>query len=211
MMPRALAEAGIQGAGTHLAVFERGRRQAPVVGKLISVARVDEISDRQYLMVDGADGRVHYADLGRLHRCKASPRHDRIAERGQSVRAPKVAPRLKIQSIVALEARPAYDGPTWLDTALSAKQASLPAASSFAGKLEAALAQRRRWLVDQRLAERGKPGNGRQSPKCDMRCNSASGFAWRRFTTRAERGTRALRYRISADRGLPTGHCDADG
>ena len=67
MMQRALAEAGIERAGTQLAVFERGRRQTPVVGNVISVGLVDEISDRQYVIVDGIDGRVHYAELGRVH------------------------------------------------------------------------------------------------------------------------------------------------
>jgi hypothetical protein len=71
------------------------------------------------------------------------------------------------KSTVALEALPTYDGPTWLDTALSAKQPSLPAASGFAGKLEATLELRRRWLVDQRLAE---PGHcGEWAPKPEMR------------------------------------------
>lgn len=80
---------------------------------------------------------------------------------------PRSTPRLKILSTVALEALPTYDGPTWLDTALSAKQPSLPAASGFAGKLEVALEQRRRWLVDQRLAE---PGHcGEWAPKPEMR------------------------------------------
>jgi Protein of unknown function (DUF3363) len=80
---------------------------------------------------------------------------------------PRSTPRLKILSTVALEAFPTYDGPTWLDTALSAKQPSLPAASGFAGKLEAALEQRRRWLVDQRLADPGH--SGEWAPKPEMR------------------------------------------
>ena len=66
MMQRALADAGIDRGGAQLALFERGRRQTPVAGKVIAVGLVDEITDRHYVIVDGADGRVHYAELGRL-------------------------------------------------------------------------------------------------------------------------------------------------
>lgn len=136
MMQRALTEAGIERAGTHLAVFERGRRQSPVVGKVISVGLVDEISDRQYVIVDGADGRVHYADLGRLHP-DASPARDIIVSLScdSLYGRPRSTPRLKILSTVALEGLPTYDGPTWLDTALSGEQPSVPAAAGFAGRL----------------------------------------------------------------------------
>src|SRR5262245_3131384 len=48
------------------AVFERGCRETPVTGKIIAVGLVDEITDRQYVIVDGADGRVHYAELWRV-------------------------------------------------------------------------------------------------------------------------------------------------
>ena len=108
------------------------------------------------------DGRVHYAELGRLHP-DASPARDMIVSlTGDSLYGrPRSTPRLKILSAVALETLPSYDGPTWLDTALSGEQPSLRAASGFAGKLETALDQRRLWLVDQRLAEDDNPGNGR--------------------------------------------------
>ena len=168
MMQRALAEAGIERAGTQLAVFERGRRQTPVVGNVISVGLVDEISDRQYVIVDGIDGRVHYAELGRVHP-DACPARDMIVSlTGDSINGrPKSTPRLKILSTVALETLSTYDGPTWLDTALSGEQPSVPAATGFTGRLEAALEERRRWLVDQRLAERKQ--SGEWAPKPELR------------------------------------------
>jgi type IV secretory pathway VirD2 relaxase len=57
MMQRALKEAGIERGGAQLTVFERGRRETPVLGKVIAVGLVDEITDRQYVIVDGTDGR----------------------------------------------------------------------------------------------------------------------------------------------------------
>jgi len=46
-------------------VFERGLPETPVIGKVLAVGLVDEITDRQYVIVYGADGRGHYAELGR--------------------------------------------------------------------------------------------------------------------------------------------------
>ena len=49
-----------------MALFERGPRKAPLIGKVVGVGMVDEITDRTWVVVDAVDGRVHYAELGRL-------------------------------------------------------------------------------------------------------------------------------------------------
>ena len=66
MMQRALKEAGIDRAAASMALFERGPRKAPLIGKVVGVGLVDEITDRTWVVVDAVDGRVHYAELGRL-------------------------------------------------------------------------------------------------------------------------------------------------
>src|SRR5690606_26590237 len=66
MMQRALKEAGIERGAAAMALFERGPRKAPLVGKVVGVGMVDEITDRTWVVIDAVDGRVHYADLGRL-------------------------------------------------------------------------------------------------------------------------------------------------
>ena len=160
-----LAAAGIDRAGTQLALFERGRRQTPVIGKTIAVGLVDEISDRHYAIVDGVDGRVHYAELGRL-------RQNEIAAPGMIVSLasdslygrPRSVPRLKVLSPVGLEELPTYDGPTWLDQSLASKREAHAAVTGFAGQLEAALEQRRRWLAQQGLADLGASGNWTPRP-----------------------------------------------
>ncbi|MGE0851993.1 MAG: DUF3363 domain-containing protein [Hyphomicrobiaceae bacterium] len=154
MMQRALTDAGIERAGTHLAVFERGRRQAPVVGTTIAVGLIDEISDRQYVVIDGIDGRAHYADLGRL-------RPDEVPARGTIVTLvsdslhgrPRSTPRLKILSRMGLDELPTYDGPTWLDQSLASKREGPAPVTGFAGRLETALDRRRRWLAERGLAD----------------------------------------------------------
>ncbi|MFX8875791.1 DUF3363 domain-containing protein, partial [Acinetobacter baumannii] len=81
----------------------------------IAVGLVDEISDRHYVIVDGMDGRAHYAELGRL-------RPDEVPARGAIVSLvsdslhgrPRSAPRLKVLSPVSPQELATYDGPTWL-------------------------------------------------------------------------------------------------
>jgi hypothetical protein len=154
MMQRALQQAGIERGGPQLAVFERGRRQAPLIGKVVAVGLVDEITDRQYVIVDGADGRVHYAELGRL-------RPDETPGRGMIVSLvsdrlegkPRSTPRLTVLAPVELERLPTYDGPTWLDRAVVSKERISGAAFGFGAELNHALDERRRWLSDRQLAE----------------------------------------------------------
>jgi type IV secretory pathway VirD2 relaxase len=159
MMQRALKEAGIERGGTQLAVFERGRRDTPVIGKVVAVGLVDEITDRQYVIVDGADGRVHYAELGRLKPDEAPSRGMLVSLVSDRLEGkPRSTPRLTVLSPVELERLSSYDGPTWLDRALMARERIATAPVGFGGELDQALADRRRWLIEQRLAELGPSG-----------------------------------------------------
>ncbi len=80
MMQRALKEAGIDRGAAAMALFERGPRKAPLIGKVVGVGMVDEITDRTWVVVDAVDGRVHYAELGRLKPSRnAGTRHGRCA------------------------------------------------------------------------------------------------------------------------------------
>jgi type IV secretory pathway VirD2 relaxase len=154
MMERALKQAGIERGGPQLAVFERGRRTAPVIGRVVAMGLVDEITDRQYVIVDGADGRVHYAELGRL-------RPDETPARGMIVSLvsdrlegkPRSTPRLTVLSPVELERLPGYDGPTWLDRAVTAKERISAGPIGFGAEFRQALDERRKWLSDRQLAE----------------------------------------------------------
>jgi hypothetical protein len=121
---------------------------------VITVGLVDEITDRRYVIVDGADGRVHYAEPGRL-------RPDETPARGMIVSLvsdrlegkPCSTPPLTVLSPVELERLPGYDGPTWLDRALTAKERIPAAPTGFGAELRQALDARRRWLNDRQLAQ----------------------------------------------------------
>lgn len=165
MMQRALAEAGLDRGGAQLALFERGRRQIPVAGKVIAVGLVDEITDRHYVIVDGADGRVHYAELGRLRPHEVPSRGMVVSLAGDSLHGrPKSVVRVKVLSAVELEALPTYDGPTWLDRALSDKERIRVAVTGFGAALDKAIEDRRRWLVDEKLAELKQSGDWMPKP-----------------------------------------------
>ena len=166
MMQRALAELGIDRGGAQLALFERGRRLTPVAGKVLTVGLVDEITDRHYVIVDGADGRVHYAELGRLNPNDVPHRGMVVSLASDSLHGrPKSVVRLKVLSHVELGALPTYDGPTWLDRSLIDKQRISVAVTGFGAELEKALQDRRRWLADKALAELRPSGEWVPKPR----------------------------------------------
>ena len=70
------------------AVFRAEDGSKLVLGKVAALGLTDEINDRHYVVVDGVDGRVHYADIGRV-------RPETLPERGMIVvnRSGKVARR----------------------------------------------------------------------------------------------------------------------
>ena len=116
---------------------------------------VDEITDRAWVVIDGADGRAHYAELGRLRPEQFPVRNTIVvlASHALGEGRPSGAPRLQELSPVPLQDQIGYLGPTWLDQAIVARWKPEVGTPGFAAEIEAALTARGRWLVDQRLAE----------------------------------------------------------
>ena len=166
MMQRALKQAGIDRPAAGLALFESGRRRTPVIAKVVAVGLVDEITDRQYVIVDGTDGRVHYAELGRLSPADVPARGMIVSLTGDSLQGkPKSVPRLQVLSPIELANQIDYDGPTWLDRALIARQRVHAAATGFGAELDQALGARSRWLAQQKIGEIGADGDVRPNPQ----------------------------------------------
>jgi len=138
-----------------MALFERGPRKAPLIGRVIEVGMVDEITDRTWVVIDGADGRVHYAELGRLRPGESPVRNSIVALGSHALTEgrPSGAPRLQELSPVPLQDQVGYLGPTWLDQAIVARWRPQAGTPGFAGEIDAALAARGRWLVDHKLAD----------------------------------------------------------
>jgi type IV secretory pathway VirD2 relaxase len=153
MMQRALQEAGIERGAAAMALFERGLRKTPLVGKVVGVGLVDEISDHTWVVIDAMDGRAHYAELGRLKPADAPVRGTIVALAGDTLDAkPSPVPKLQVLSPVTLEKQATYDGPTWLDEAILSRWQPELGTSGFAGQVRAALATRRGWLVERHIA-----------------------------------------------------------
>lgn len=159
MMQRALREAGIERGAADLAVFERGTRKAPVIGKVAGMGMVDEITDRSWVVIDAFDGRVHYAELGRLTPSEVPSRGMIVALTGDQLNGkPTSTPRLEVLSTVELKQLPAYDGPTWLDRMLLTHRKLEDRSRGFAVELNEALAVRAEWLTSKGLARRTSTG-----------------------------------------------------
>lgn len=69
-MQRALVAAGLERAPGQQA---EGVPGAGLVGQIIERGLLDELRDRHYLVVDGADGRAHFVDIGRADAVEPLP------------------------------------------------------------------------------------------------------------------------------------------
>jgi type IV secretory pathway VirD2 relaxase len=153
MMQRALKDAGVERSVAAYALFDRGSRRHPLLGKVIGVGFVDEITDRHYIVVDGADARVHYVELGRLKSENVPTRESVVRIAADRLNGkPQSAPRLQIISHAPPERMTSYDGPVWLDRLAQISDPSLQATRGFGAELDRAVAERRQWLVSQDLA-----------------------------------------------------------
>jgi type IV secretory pathway VirD2 relaxase len=167
-MQQVLKELGIDRGTAAMALFERGPRKVPLIGKVIGVGMVDEITDRTWVVVDAVDGRVHYADLGRIEPADVPHRGMLVALAGDATLRgkPTSVPRLEVLSEVEIGRLASYDGPTWLDEAIVARFHVQQDKPGFPADLRQALADRGRWLADRALVD--VSGSNEVAAKPDM-------------------------------------------
>ena len=165
MMQGALREAGIDRAASQMALFEKRPRRQPLIGKFVGVGLVDEITDRTWIILDATDGRVHYAELGRLKPADVPVRGMLAALGGDSLQEkPSVVPRLHVLSPVDVQRHVAYEGPTWLDEAIVAKWSPEHGLPGLATELRVTLAARGQWLAQRQLAKIADDGTAAPLP-----------------------------------------------
>lgn len=152
MMQRALTEVGLQRAPGTLAVFDRGNRKEPLIGKVVGTGLIDEISDRHWVVVDGTDGRVHYVDLGRL-KPEAVPSREAIVRivGDRLMGKPQSSPRLELLSRGAAPEQASYDGPLWVDRLVVGGVPGTQHHRGYGAELTAMIDARRTWLAGQDL------------------------------------------------------------
>ena len=159
-MHRALREAGIDRPGGSYSVFDTAKPSNRVVGRVAGIGLTDEINDRHYLIVDGIDGKVHYADVGHLQ-------PEFVPEKGMIVALvnkagtedDRLRTRLRILSYLSLEKLMEAEGATWLDKELLSRSPERLVQTGFGAETNAAVARRRQWLVSQRFGIVDTVGN----------------------------------------------------
>lgn len=147
-MHRAMREAGIDRPGGSFAMYDIAKSGNRIVGRVADIGLSDEINDRHYLVIDGIDGKVHYADVGHL-------RPEFVPDKGMIVAIDtqtgeydaKLRTRLRILSYLNLERLTEAEGATWLDKELLTSKPEHKSPSGFGSDVQSALDRRRQWLV----------------------------------------------------------------
>jgi type IV secretory pathway VirD2 relaxase len=151
-MHRVMRETGIDRPGGSFAMFDTAKLGNRIVGRVAGLGLTDEINDRHYIVVDGTDGKVHYADVGHL-RPEFVPDEGMIVaiENKAAEESNKYRTRLRILSYLNLEKLVDADGATWLDKEMLSRSKEALAQTGFGNDVASAIIRRRQWLVAQGL------------------------------------------------------------
>ncbi len=158
-MNRAMREAGIDRTAGSFAIFRAAEAKTKIVGCVAAMGLTDEITDRHYVVVDGTDGKVHYADIG-------SQRPGTLPEKGMIVSLEAAGQdsgnrqqtRLRILSYLNLEKLAGSDGATWLDRELASKVPTHKGDQGFGADVKTALRNRLQWLAERGLTQTMEDG-----------------------------------------------------
>jgi type IV secretory pathway VirD2 relaxase len=158
-MHRAMREAKIDRPGVSFAIFDSESATKPVIGRVAAIGLTDEINDRHFVVVDGIDGKVHYADIGRV-KPEALPSRGMIVslegppqEAATQGTQDKQRARLRVLSYVNLERLAGTEGLTWLDRELASKSPVFVSDQGFGKDVKSALRNRLQWLTERRMVE----------------------------------------------------------
>ena len=151
-MHRVMRETGIDRPAGSFAMFDTAKPGNRIVGRVAGLGLTDEINDRHYVVVDAADGKVHYADVGHLRPEFVPDKGMVVAIENKAVEeSDKQRSRLRILSYLNLEKLVEAEGATWLDKQLLVKSPEQLSQTGFGSEVAGAIARRRQWLVMQGL------------------------------------------------------------
>ena len=159
-MHRVMREAGIDRPAGSFAIFHGEESKAKVVGRIAVIGLTDEITDRHYVVVDGTDGRVYYADIG-TQKPGALPGKGMIVSLDASHQEAgnRQQIRLRVLSYLNLEKLTLSEGATWLDKELIAKAPVHIAGQGFGADVKLAFKHRMQWLTEQGLSQASEDGS----------------------------------------------------
>ncbi len=148
-MHRLMREAGIDRAAGNFTIHDSSKMQVKLIGCVAGLGLTDEISDRYFVVIDGVDGKVHYADMGQT-RPELFPEKGMIVslESANAGESNRQRIRLQILSYLKLESLVETEGATWLDRELTSKAPTPIMNQGFGTDVKAALRSRLRWLVE---------------------------------------------------------------
>jgi type IV secretory pathway VirD2 relaxase len=180
-MHSSMREARIDRPAGSFAVFDNEASKRPVIGRVAVVGLTDEINDRHFVVVDGIDGKVHYADTGRI-RPESLPGKGMIVsfEASEQETGSRQQTRLRILSYLNLEKLVVTDGATWLDRELASKSPAPISNQGFGNDVKSALRNRLQSLTERGMIEPAPDGGVRPTAAAGRNCASTHG---RRQTT----------------------------
>lgn len=155
-MQRVFKEVGIDRGVADYSVFDASKPGLKITGKIVAMGLSNELQDQHYVVVDGTDGKLHYAEIGRLSRFDPPGKNMVVSLRGNltpdhSQQHSNRQARLFIESHVPFRDLATAEGATWLDRKLLSRQPETFREKGFGAEVNQALRQRQRWLVQEGL------------------------------------------------------------
>ena len=152
-MHRALTEARIERSTAEFAIH-REAEDAPIVGRLIARGLSDELTEKAYAIVDGADGRIHHLTFPDVEATSdAAPGAIVELRRYTDARgAERIA--FAVRSDLSLADQVKAEGATWLDRRLVERMETPLAHAGFGQDVREALSARIDHLAGAGLASR---------------------------------------------------------
>lgn len=155
-MQRVLKDAGIDRGATDYSVFDANQPDQKITGQIVGIGLSNELQDHHYVVVDGTDGKLHYAEIGRLSKYDPPSKDVIVTLRGsdlnnqQSLGAQTTA-RIFIESHIPFQELTNADGATWLDRKLLSKEPLEFRNKGFGAEANRALRLRQQWLIKEEL------------------------------------------------------------
>jgi hypothetical protein len=157
-MNRVMRAHGIDRPVGDFAIFSGARKSQSVIGRVVEVGIADEMTDRKYLVVDGIDGRIHYAETGRLAGYDIPEPGMIVALSGGGGKAKLRNAQIEVVSYWPVEQLATAEAATWLDQAIVAQTKPAIQEKGFGADVSKALIAREEWLIANRHASVEQPG-----------------------------------------------------
>lgn len=155
-MQRALKEAGMDRGVSDYSVLDATKPDQKITGKIVAIGFSNELQDQHYVVIDGTDGKLHYAEIGRLSKYDPPSKDMVVTIRGSGTenslgQNQKPVARMFIESHIPFRDLASAEGATWLDRKLLSKQPETYREKGFGSEANRALKVRQRWLVQEGL------------------------------------------------------------